>query len=217
MVLEVAVMSGFSECPNDFCTVHAFLAQKRIGFNEPCQYRWPCQKPNTSYGGTSSFVCAIEYQSSVRMFKGDCPKPDDENWSALATFVGQRLDLEVNSRESIVGHCHSSAVGLMAYFGFIQESGALSVHELFKMWMKLPTLFMCNTAEDEEDELALMSHVTIDGHVKAKDQLRRNIAFCLCPLNISQVSRFLNVTVQNRMMKTGCIGNFCWPEIRAGS
>ncbi|GIY76410.1 hypothetical protein CDAR_622351 [Caerostris darwini] len=28
MVLEVAVMSGFSKCPNDFCTVHAFLAQE---------------------------------------------------------------------------------------------------------------------------------------------------------------------------------------------
>ncbi|GIY76412.1 hypothetical protein CDAR_622371 [Caerostris darwini] len=34
-----------------------------------------------------------------RMFKGDCPKPDDENWPALATFVGQRSELEVNSPE----------------------------------------------------------------------------------------------------------------------
>ncbi|GIY76411.1 hypothetical protein CDAR_622361 [Caerostris darwini] len=151
MVLEVAVMSGFAKCPNDFCTVHAFLAQevdeKTVGFNEPCQYRWPRQKPMTSYGGTSSFVCAIEYQSSVRMFKGDCPKPDDENRPALATFVGQRSELEVNSHESIVGHCHSSAVGLMAYFGFIKGSEHFLFNKQFKMWRKLPTLFMCNTTE----------------------------------------------------------------------
>ncbi|GIY34546.1 hypothetical protein CEXT_603141 [Caerostris extrusa] len=29
MALEIAVMSGFAECPNDFCTVHAFLAQEK--------------------------------------------------------------------------------------------------------------------------------------------------------------------------------------------
>ncbi|GIY58427.1 hypothetical protein CEXT_135531 [Caerostris extrusa] len=94
-------------------------AGSRVGFNEPCQYRWTCQKPMTSYAGTSPFACAIEYQSSVRISKGDCPKPDDENWSTLATFVGQRSELEVNSHESIIGHCHWSAVELMAYFGFI--------------------------------------------------------------------------------------------------
>ncbi|GIY34552.1 hypothetical protein CEXT_603171 [Caerostris extrusa] len=82
-------------------------------------YRILSFEPKTSYGGTSPFACAIEYQSSVRISKGDCPKPENENRPALATFVGQRSELEVNSHESIIGHCHWSAVGLMAYFGFI--------------------------------------------------------------------------------------------------
>ncbi|GIY46551.1 hypothetical protein CEXT_208331 [Caerostris extrusa] len=79
------------------------------------------QKPKTSYGGTSSFVCAIEYQSSARMFKGGCPKPEDGNRLLWQLFVGRRLELEVNSHESIIGYCHSGAVGLMAYFGFVRK------------------------------------------------------------------------------------------------
>ncbi|GIX88318.1 hypothetical protein CEXT_647681 [Caerostris extrusa] len=104
-------------------------------------------KPKTSYGGTSSFVCAIEYQSSVRMFKGDCQNRMMKTDLLWQLFVGQRSKLEVNGYESINGHCHSSAVGLMAYLGFIKRSGALSVHKQFKMRRKLPKLFMCNTAE----------------------------------------------------------------------
>ncbi|GIX88323.1 hypothetical protein CEXT_647701 [Caerostris extrusa] len=148
MVLEVALMSGFAECPNDFCPVHAFLAQeveKRVGFNEPCQYRWPCQKPKTSYGGTSSFVCDIEYQSSVRMFKGDCPKSKDENWPALATFVGQRLELEVNGQNLLSDIV--IRVLLECLLWLVKGSGALSVHKQFKMRRKLPKLFMRNTTE----------------------------------------------------------------------
>ncbi|GIX88320.1 hypothetical protein CEXT_647691 [Caerostris extrusa] len=58
-------------------------ARRRVGLNESCQYRWPCQKPKTSYEGTSSFVCAIEYQSSTRVFKRDYPKLDDGNRQLL--------------------------------------------------------------------------------------------------------------------------------------
>ncbi|GIX88317.1 hypothetical protein CEXT_647671 [Caerostris extrusa] len=100
----------------------------------------------TSCGGTSSFDCAIEYQSSV-----GCSKVTVQNRMMKTDLLWQlllaRSKLGVNGYESINGHCHSSAVGLMAYLGFIKGSGALSVHKQFKMWRKLPKLFMCNTAE----------------------------------------------------------------------
>ncbi|GIY46552.1 hypothetical protein CEXT_208341 [Caerostris extrusa] len=105
------------------------------------------QKPMTSYGGTSSFVCAIEYQSKCP----ECSKAAVQNrrmkQAALATFVGRRLELEVNGHESIIGYCHSGAVGLMAYFGFIKGEAELFLFTNSLKWRKLPKLFMCNTAE----------------------------------------------------------------------
>ncbi|GIY76413.1 hypothetical protein CDAR_622381 [Caerostris darwini] len=62
-------------------------------------------------------------------------------------LLARELIWKLNSHESIIGHCRSGAVGLMAYFGSIKGRGALSVHKQFKIWRKLPKLFMCNTAE----------------------------------------------------------------------